>query len=295
MWEELTEIMGYWINMDDPYITYETKYIESVWYLLKELHSKDLLYKGYSIQPYSPAAGSGLSTHELNQPGCYRDVKDTTVVAQFRVVKDQRSAPFYQATDTDLFILAWTTTPWTLPSNTALTVGAEIEYAMVRTFNPYTGIPVTVILASELMGRYFPEKDGDLLLEEYEPGDKHIPFRVLKTVKGKELEGLSFEQLLDWVRPEGKAFKVLTGDFVTTEEGTGVVHTSPTFGADDYRVAQANGIASLTVLDKDGIMQPLVDRKGRFFRIGDMDPAFVKAQVNLESYGEFAGKYVKNE
>ncbi len=295
MWEELTEIMGYWINMDDPYITYETKYIESVWYLLKELHSKDLLYKGYSIQPYSPAAGSGLSTHELNQPGCYRDVKDTTVVAQFRVVKDQRSAPFYQATDTDIFILAWTTTPWTLPSNTALTVGAEIEYAMVRTFNPYTGIPVTVILASELMGRYFPEKDGDLLLEEYEPGDKHIPFRVLKTMKGKELDGLSFEQLLDWVRPEGKAFKVLTGDFVTTEEGTGVVHTSPTFGADDYRVAQANGIASLTVLDKDGIMQPLVDRKGRFFRIGDMDPAFVTAQVNLESYGEFAGKYVKNE
>jgi isoleucyl-tRNA synthetase len=295
MWEELTESMGYWINMEDPYITYETKYIESVWYLLKELHKKDLLYKGYSIQPYSPAAGSGLSTHELNQPGCYRDVKDTTVVAQFRVIRDERSAPLYGLTDTDLYILAWTTTPWTLPSNTALTVGEEIEYAMVRTFNPYTGIPITVILASELMDRYFPDKDGALLLEEYEPGDKHVPYQVLKVLKGKEMEGLSFEQLLDWVQPEGKAFKVLTGDFVTTEEGTGVVHTSPTFGADDYRVAMANGIASLTVTDKNGISQPLVDRKGRFYRIGDLDPDFVKRQVNVDTYSEFEGKYVKNE
>ena len=295
MWEELTESMGYWINMDDPYITYETKYIESVWHLLKELHQKGLLYKGYSIQPYSPAAGSGLSTHELNQPGCYRDVKDTTVVAQFKVTRDERSAPFYQLTDTDLYILAWTTTPWTLPSNTALTVGEEIEYSMVRTFNPYTGIPITVILASELMGRYFPEKDQSLLLEEYEPGDKHVPYKILNTMKGSELEGLSFEQLLDWVQPEGKAFIVLTGDFVTTEEGTGVVHTSPTFGADDYRVAMANGIASLTVTDKNGISQPLVDKKGRFYRITDLDPDFVKQRVNLDSYSEFAGKYVKNE
>ncbi len=295
MWEELTESMGYWINMDDPYITYENKYIESVWYLLKELYKKDLLYKGYSIQPYSPAAGSGLSTHELNQPGCYRDVKDTTVVAQFKVLKDKRSAPLFDATDTDLFILAWTTTPWTLPSNTALTVGANIEYAMVRTFNPYTGIPITVILATELMGRYFPEKDFEMLLEDYEPGDKQIPFKLLKTLKGKELAGLSFEQLLDWVKPEGKAFKVLTGDFVTTEEGTGVVHTSPTFGADDYRVAMANGIASLTVLDKDGIDQPLVDKKGRFYRISDLDVDFVKERVNLDSYAEFQGKFVKNE
>jgi isoleucyl-tRNA synthetase len=295
MWEELTESMGYWINMDDPYITYENRYIESVWYLLKELYKKDLLYKGYSIQPYSPAAGSGLSTHELNQPGCYRDVKDTTVVAQFKVVRDKKSAPLYEATDTDLFILAWTTTPWTLPSNTALTVGADIEYAMVRTFNPYTGIPITVILARELMDRYFPDKDGEMLLEEYEPGDKHVPFRLLKTLKGKKLEGFSFEQLLDWVKPEGKAFKVLTGDFVTIDEGTGVVHTSPTFGADDYRVAMANGIASLTVTDKDGVIQPLVDRKGRFYRIGDLDPEFVKQRVNTDSYGEFEGKYVKNE
>ena len=295
MWEQLTESMGYWINMDDPYITYETKYIESVWHLLKALYQKGLLYKGYSIQPYSPAAGSGLSTHELNQPGCYRDVKDTTVVAQFKVIRDERAAPLYALTDTDLYILAWTTTPWTLPSNTALTVGEKIEYAMVRTFNPYTGIPITVILASELMGQYFPDKDGALLLEEYEPGDKHVPYQVLTKMKGKELEGLSFEQLLDWVYPEGKAFKVLTGDFVTTEEGTGVVHTSPTFGADDYRVATANGIASLTVTDKNGITQPLVDKKGRFYRIEDLDPDFVKQQVNVDRYNEFAGKYVKNE
>ena len=295
MWEELTESMGYWINMDDPYITYETKYIESVWHLLKELHKKELLYKGYSIQPYSPAAGSGLSTHELNQPGCYRDVKDTTVVAQFKVLHDNYSKALYALTDTDLFILAWTTTPWTLPSNTALTVGREIEYAMVRTFNPYTGMPITVILASELMGKYLPDRDADLLLDEYEPGDKHVPYKLLKTLKGSELEGLSFEQLLDWVTPEGKAFKVLTGDFVTTEEGTGVVHTSPTFGADDYRVALDNGIASLTVTDKNGIVQPLVDRKGRFYRIEDLDPSFVREHVNVERYREFSGKYVKNE
>jgi isoleucyl-tRNA synthetase len=294
MWEDLTESMGYWINMDDPYITYDNKYIETVWYLLKELFNKDLLYKGYSIQPYSPAAGSGLSTHELNQPGCYRDVKDTTVVAQFKVIKNTESESLFKLTDTDLYILAWTTTPWTLPSNTALTVGAKIEYALVRTFNPYTGIPITAVVAKELMGRYFPEKDAEMPLEEYEPGNKLVPYKVLATLKGSELEGLSYEQLLDWVKPEGKAFKVLTGDFVTTEEGTGVVHTSPTFGADDYRVAMANDIASLLVKDKDGNEQPLVDRKGRFFRIKDLDEDFVKQQVNQESYGAFEGKYVKN-
>jgi isoleucyl-tRNA synthetase len=295
MWEDLTESMGYWINMDDPYITYDNKYIETVWYLLKELYKKDLLYKGYSIQPYSPAAGSGLSTHELNQPGCYRDVKDTAVVAQFKVIKDASSVLLHDLTDTDVFILAWTTTPWTLPSNTALTVGAEIEYAVVRTFNPYTGIPVTVVVASELMGRYFPEKDGALPLDEYEPGNKHVPYKVLKTLPGSTLEGISYEQLLNWVDPGENAFKVLTGDFVTTEEGTGVVHTAPTFGADDYRVAMANDIASLTILDKDGNTQPLVDRKGRFFRVKDMDAGFVEKKVNMDTYGEFEGKYVKNE
>ncbi len=287
--------MGYWINMDDPYITYENKYIESVWYLLKELHKKDLLYKGYSIQPFSPAAGTGLSTHELNQPGCYRDVKDTTVVAQFKVLKDERSASLFDAIDTDLFILAWTTTPWTLPSNTALAVGSKIEYVMVRTFNPYTGIPITVLLARELMGRYFPEQDAEFSLEEFKAGNKHVPYKVVKSITGKELEGLFYEQLLDWVNPGEKAFRVLTGDFVTTEEGTGIVHTAPTFGADDYRVAMTNDISALLVLDKDGVLQPLVDRKGRFFRLKDLDEKFVREKVNLETYGAFEGKYVKNE
>ncbi len=294
MWEELTESMGYWIDMDDPYITYDNKYIETVWYLLSELHKKELLYKGYSIQPFSPAAGTGLSTHELNQPGCYRDVKDTTVVAQFKVVRDERSAPLFEAIDTDLYIMAWTTTPWTLPSNTALSVGAKIEYALVRTFNPYTGIPITVVVAKELMGKYFAEKDAGLDLDAYEAGNKLVPYKHVKTVLGRELEGLSYEQLLDWVRPEGLAFKVLTGDFVTTEDGTGIVHTAPTFGADDFRVAMANDISALTVLDKDGIVQPLVDRKGRFFRLKDLDPAFVKERINLDTYSAFEGKYVKN-
>ncbi len=295
MWEELTESMGYWINMKDPYITYENKYIESVWYLLKELHKKDLLYKGYSIQPFSPAAGTGLSTHELNQPGCYRDVKDTTVVAQFKVLKDEHSAPLFELTDTELYILAWTTTPWTLPSNTALAVGAGIEYVMVRTFNPYSGLPVTVILARDLMDQYFPEGNAELPLEAYEAGDKQVPYKVLKTFKGKKLEGLSYEQLLDWVDPGENAFRVVTGDFVTTEDGTGIVHTAPTFGADDYRVALANDIPALQVLDKDGVLQPLVDRKGRFYRLKDLDEQFVADKVNLDSYRDFEGKYVKNE
>jgi len=295
MWEELTDSMGYWIDMDDPYITYDNKYIETVWYLLKELHKKNLLYKGYSIQPFSPAAGSGLSTHELNQPGCYRDVKDTTVVAQFKVIHDELSAPLFESLDTELYIMAWTTTPWTLPSNTALSVGKHIEYVLVRTFNPYTGIPITVVLAQELMGKYFPEKDAELPLDEYEPGNKHVPYKVVKSLKGKELKGLSYEQLLDWVHPEGKAFKVLTGDFVTTEDGTGIVHTAPTFGADDFRVAMANDVSALTVIDKEGNIQPLVDRKGRFFRLKDLDEGFIQKHVNLESYGAFEGKYVKNE
>jgi len=295
MWEELTDSMGYWIDMDDPYITYDNKYIETVWYLLKELHKKNLLYKGYSIQPFSPAAGSGLSTHELNQPGCYRDVKDTTVVAQFKVIRDEISAPLFEGLDTDLYIMAWTTTPWTLPSNTALSVGAKIEYVLVQTFNPYTGIPITVVLAKELMGKYFPEKDAELPLDEYERGNKHVPYKVVKSLKGKELKGLSYEQLLDWVCPEGKAFRVLTGDFVTTEDGTGIVHTAPTFGADDFRVAMANDVSALTVIDKDGNTQPLVDRKGRFFRLKDLDEGFIQEHINLDTYGAFEGKYVKNE
>jgi isoleucyl-tRNA synthetase len=294
-WEELTDKMGYWIDMSDPYITYDNKYIESVWYLLKQLMEKDLLYKGYTIQPYSPAAGSGLSTHELNQPGCYRDVKDTTVVAQFKVQEDKHSEFLFRHTNTNVFILAWTTTPWTLPSNTALTVGKKIEYTLVETYNQYTGKKIAVVLASDLLGTYFPEKNAELDFDTYEPGDKHVPFRILHTCKGKDLVGISYHQLLDWVKPEGKAFRVIAGDFVTTEEGTGVVHTAPTFGADDYRVAAENNIAALTIVDKTGTIQPLVDKKGRFFRIEDMDPAFVSARVNTETYGEFAGKFVKNE
>jgi len=295
IWEDLTQKMGYWINMDDPYITYDNKYIESVWYLLKELFDKDLIYKGYSIQPYSPAAVSVLSTHELNQPGCYRDVKDTTVVAQFKVINDEFSAPLFEATDTEVYILAWTTTPWTLPSNTALAVGAKIDYSLIRTFNPYTGLPVSVVVATQLMGQYFPEKNADLPMDEYKPGGKVIPFKVVKTFKGKELKDISYEQLLQWVKPEGSAFKVVTADFVTTEDGTGIVHTAPTFGADDYRVANANNIAALTVLDKDESIQPLVDKKGRFFRLKDLDPGFVRERINEDLYKEFEGKYVKNE
>lgn len=294
-WEELTDKMGYWIDMSNPYITYDNKYIESVWYLLKQLMEKDLLYKGYTIQPYSPAAGSGLSTHELNQPGCYRDVKDTTVVAQFRVQEDKHSAFLFKDTNAPVFILAWTTTPWTLPSNTALTVGKKIAYSLVETYNQYTGDKIAVVLASDLMGTYFPEKNAELDFDAYEPGDKHIPFRVLKTCKGKDLVGISYEQLLNWVQPEGNAFRVIAGDFVTTEEGTGVVHTAPTFGADDYRVAAENNIAALTIVDNAGMIQPLVDKKGRFFRLEEMDPEFVSKQVNRETYGEFAGKFVKNE
>ncbi len=294
-WEQLTEMMGYWIDMTDPYVTYDNKYIETVWYLLKELMDRDLLYKGYTIQPYSPAAGSGLSTHELNQPGCYRDVKDTTVVAQFGVKRDEQSEFLFNETESEVFILAWTTTPWTLPSNTALTVGNKIEYSLVETFNQYTGEPIAVVLASDLLGTYFPEKNAELLFEEYEPGDKHVPFRIKKQFKGSDLVGISYHQLLEWVTPEGNAFKVIAGDFVTTEEGTGVVHTAPTFGADDHRVAAENNIAALTVIDQSGFVNPLVDKNGRFFRITDLDAAFVKKQVNEEKYGEFAGRYVKNE
>ncbi len=295
LWEKLTEEMGYWIDMSDPYVTYDNKYIETLWYLLKEMMKKGLLYKGYSIQPYSPAAGSGLSTHELNQPGCYRDVKDTTAAAQFKVTRNEKSEFLFKDIDTEVFILAWTTTPWTLPSNTALAVGKKIEYSRILTYNQYTGNKITVIMASDLVNNYFPEKNSEVPFDEYEAGGKVIPFKILHAFKGSEMLGISYEPLLDWVTPQGKAFKVIAGDFVTTEEGTGVVHTAPTFGADDYRVAKENGIAALTVLDKEGVIQPLVDKKGRFFPIESLDVAFVEKQVNKTSYAEFAGKYVKNE
>ncbi|GDX48161.1 isoleucine--tRNA ligase [Bacteroidota bacterium] len=265
-WEELTEKMGYWVDMKNPYITYENKYIESVWWLLKQLHEKALLYKGYTVQPYSPAAGTGLSSHELNQPGCYKPVKDTSVVAQFRVIPDNTSRGLFG--ENEIHLLAWTTTPWTLPSNTALAVGKNITYVLVKSFNPYTSAPVNVIIAKELCAKYFPEKNATLPFDEYQAGDKNIPFTILKTYLGNELEGLRYEQLLPYAQPlDGDAFRVVIGDFVSTEDGTGIVHIAPSFGADDFRTAKQYGIGSLT----------LVDKQGRF----------------TEAMGELAGEYVK--
>lgn len=269
-WEDLTHKMGYWVDMEHPYITYDNRYIESLWYLLKKLFEKGLLYKGYSIQPYSPAAGTGLSTHELNQPGCYRDVKDTTVVAQFRVVRNDKSEFLFKSLDTDLFFLAWTTTPWTLPSNTALAVGENIEYSVIRTINQYTGIPVTVILASDLVKTWFSAEAENLPFEDYKTGDKKAPWKKLAAHMGKDLHGIRYEQLMPYQQPQdGDAFIVLTGDFVTTEDGTGIVHIAPSFGADDFRIAKTYGIGSLT----------LVDKQGKF----------------IEGTGELTGKFVKNE
>jgi isoleucyl-tRNA synthetase len=294
-WEDLTHKMGYWVDMEKPYITYDNRYIETLWYLLKELYKKDLLYKGYTIQPYSPAAGTGLSSHELNQPGCYRDVKDTTCVAQFKITRNERSEWLFKGVETELFFLAWTTTPWTLPSNTALAVGGEIQYVKVRSFNVYTGLPITVILAKELMPVYFDQKSIDLPLEAFEPGDKQIPFKVLDEFRGQQLQGILYEQLIDWVKPNGKAFEVLLGDFVTTEDGTGIVHIAPTFGADDYRVAKQYNVVPLMVIDKSGNAAPMVDKKGRMFPLADLDPEFVSSHVNQSTYSGFQGKFVKNE
>jgi isoleucyl-tRNA synthetase len=294
-WEDLTKKMGFWINMDDPYLTYKNEYIETLWHLLKKFYDKGLLYKGYSIQPYSPAAGTGLSTHELNQPGCYRDVKDTTIVAQFKVIRDANSEFLFANTDTDIFFLAWTTTAWTLPSNTALAVGPDIDYVMVRTFNSYNSNPVTVILAKSLIDVYFPGKIKDFNLEDYREGDKYIPYKIIDELKGKNLEGIRYEQLINWVSPKKEAFKVLLGDFVSTEEGTGIVHIAPTFGADDFKIAQQYDIPPILVIDNNQQTNPLVDKKGRFFLIDDMNKDFVDKYIDVEEYSEFAGRYVKNE
>ncbi len=266
-WEDLTTKMGYWVDMNDPYITYDNRYIETLWWLLKQLYNKNLLYKGYTIQPFSPAAGTGLSTHELNQPGCYRDVKDTTCVAQFKLKNEENT-----------YFLAWTTTPWTLPSNTALCVGPTIDYVKVKTQNPYTKETCNLILAENLLGAVMGKN-------EYE---------VLDRKKGSELAGIAYEQLIPWVNPGEGAFKVITGDFVTTEDGTGIVHIAPTFGADDDRVAKQNGVPPMLLIDKDGNRQPMVDRTGKFFRIEDLSADFVASNVNIELYAEYAGRYVKN-
>ncbi len=281
-WEELTRQMGYWVNMDDPYITYDNKYIETLWWMLSELYKKGLLYKGFTIQPYSPAAGTGLSNHELNQPGCYRDVKDTTCTAQFKVVRNEASEKLFEDVEGDLYFLAWTTTPWTLPSNTALAVGPSIEYVRVKCANPYTGIRQTIIMAKALVGAYFTKKmEGTYTVEE-------------RTWKGADLAGVRYEQLMDWMRPDGDAFRVITGDYVSVADGTGIVHIAPTFGADDDRVAKQAGIAPLLLVDKAGKQQPMVDKQGKMYLLEDLDPEYVKNFVNVEKYAEWQGRFVKN-
>ena len=294
-WVNLTERIGYWVDMDDPYITYDNRYIETLWYLLKDIYGKGLLYKGYSIQPYSPAAGTGLSSHELNQPGCYRDVKDTTAVVQFEVIKDEKSQALFGCGTLPVCFLAWTTTPWTLPSNTALCVGPDIDYVRVLSFNPYTGDQIVYVVAEVLVDSVFNPKAKDIPVEDYRPGDRLVPYKVLDgKFKGSDLVGITYRQLIPWFRPDAGAFRVIPGDYVTTDEGTtGIVHIAPTFGADDDKVAKANGVPPLMVIDRNGDRQAQVDRKGRFYRIEDMDPAYIAERVAPE-YEEFAGRYVKN-
>ena len=289
-WETLTNSMGYWVDMTDPYITYDNRYIESVWWLLKQLYDKDYLYKGYTIQPYSPAAGTGLSTHELNQPGCYRDVKDTTCIAQFPV-----TSPTPEMTGWgNPYFLAWTTTPWTLPSNTALAVGPAIDYVIARTYNPYSGEPVTVVLAEALVASVLGSKGAELPLDEYKKGDKTIPYSIVAKVKGEELVGITYRQLIPWVNPGEGAFRVIPGDYVTTADGTGIVHIAGTFGADDLRVSKQNGIPPLHLIDKDGNIRPMVDLTGKFYLISELDPEFVEKMVDVDAYTPWQGKFVKN-
>lgn len=269
-WDDLTVKMGYWVDLEKPYITYEKEYIESLWWILKQLYEKKLLYKGYTIQPYSPAAGTGLSSHELNLPGCYKDVKDTSIVAQFKVKRDAKSEFLFNQPKGDVFILAWTTTPWTLPSNTALAVGEKIKYVQVNTFNSYTFKPISVVLAKDLFSKYFSEKNKDLKIEDYKAGDKNIPYHIVQEFAGKDMVGMRYEQLMPYLQPfydAEKAFQVVAGDFVTTEDGTGVVHTSPTFGADDFRVAKQHGIPALTIKDEQDNEVPTVDKKGKFISV----------------------------
>ena len=289
-WEDLTHKMGYWVDMKHPYITYDNRYIETLWWLLKQLYKKGLLYKGYTIQPYSPAAGTGLSSHELNQPGCYRDVKDTTVVAQFKM---KNPKPEMAQWGTPYF-LAWTTTPWTLPSNTALCVGPKIDYVAVQSYNAYTGQPITVVLAKALLNAHFNPKAAELKLEDYKAGDKLVPFKVIAEYKGPDLVGMEYEQLIPWVNPGEGAFRVILGDYVTTEDGTGIVHIAPTFGADDAQVAKVAGIPPLQLVNKKGELRPMVDLTGKFYTLDELDEDFIKQRVNVDLYKEYAGRFVKN-
>ena len=291
-WVNMTERVGYWVDMTDPYITYDNRYIETLWYLLKKIYDKGLLYKGYTIQPYSPTDGTGLSSHELNQPGCYKDVSDTTATVQFEVIKDGASQPLFGTYAFPVYFLAWTTTPWTLPSNTALCVGPEIKYVRVLSFNPYSGQPAIYVLAKDLVGAWFNPKGENVPLESFQAGDKVVPWKLLGgSWKGSELVGMRYHQLIPWFKPDGDAFRVISGDYVTTSDGTGIVHIAPTFGADDKRVAAAAGIGAIMPLDKDGNPQAQVDRQGRFMRLEDMEPAYA-ATVD-PSYKEYSGRYVK--
>ena len=323
-WTDLSPLMGYWVDMEHPYITYDNAYIESLWWLLSQLYQKGLLYKGYTIQPYSPAAGTGLSSHELNQPGCYRDVKDTTVTAQFRILNPTEDMKGWG----EAYFLAWTTTPWTLPSNTALCVGPSFEYVTVRTYNPYTAEPITVVLSADRLSAYFKAEGAELPLEDYKAGDKVIPYRVVGSHKGHELEGMRYSQLMPWVKPTEKladtapdfvkeyaqanpdavfevghdkfveleelGFRVILGDYVTTEDGTGIVHIAPTFGADDARVAKAAHIPSLFMITKGGETRPMVDLRGKYYVLDECDATFVDKCVDRKAYSRHEGDYVKN-
>jgi len=289
-WETLTNRMGYWVDMNDPYITYDNRYIESVWWLLAQLYKKNYLYKGYTIQPYSPAAGTGLSSHELNQPGCYRDVKDTTCVAQFDIVDPVEVMRGWGKP----VMLAWTTTPWTLPSNTALAVGPKIEYGIVRTYNPYSGEAVTAVAAMALLHSVFGSKGEGKPLEEYSKGDKIVPWQLVATVTGSDLTGIHYRQLFPWVNPGEGAFRVIPGDYVTTEDGTGIVHIAGTFGADDLRVSRQNNVPPLHVIDREGRQRPMVDLRGRFFMLDELDPDWVAANVDVDLYSRWQGRAVKN-
>lgn len=290
-WENLTRKIGYWVDMDSPYLTCDNQYIETLWWLLKKLYKKGLLYKDYAIQPYSPAAGTGLSTHELNQPGCYQNVKDTSCTVLFKITKPLSEMKGFG----DVFFLVWTTTPWTLPSNTALCININIEYIAVQSYNPYTGKPLTVIIAKDLLFSYFNKKALGIPLELYSLGDKLIPFRISGTWKGSMLIDMKYEQLIPWVNlKDEKAFRVIKGDFVTIDSGTGIVHIAPTFGIDDYKVAKAEGIPFLLMLNKNKIYSPMVDTKGKFFLLEDLDKNFVKKNINSSLYSKFAGRFVKN-
>lgn len=290
-WENLSRLMGYWVDMKRPYITYENYYIESVWWLLHNLYSQGLIYKGYTIQPYSPAAGTGLSSHELNMPGSYRDVKDTTVTAMFHMTSPLGA---FKTDWGETYFMAWTTTPWTLPSNTALCVGPKIDYVLVNTFNPYTSQPISVVMAEARIASYFNPAGAEAAMENYEKGGKILPYRVVAHFKGTDLEGLKYEQLFAYVNPGEGAFRVILGDYVSTEDGTGIVHIAPTFGADDAFVAKKAGVPALQLIDKNGNKRPMVDLKGRFYKLEDLDEDFKQKHMNVDLYKTYAGRFVKN-